>query len=226
MKFLSDRLTSASGSIGGTTFAHNRSGLYTRARRVPVNRRTAPQLAVRNILSNLQAAFPTLTAPQIDGWNDCAEYWVVTNKLGQPLKLTAQSWFIKLNTPRVQAGLTRVDDPPVIYNFLSLTAPTVTVTAAGTTASVAFDPTDDWATAVGGALLVYASRNQNAQKNFYAGPYQLAGSVLGAVIPPTSPATIALPFVTGPTGSKQFFRFVAVGVDGRTSATFLLSVTV
>jgi hypothetical protein len=44
--------------------------------------------------------------------------------------------------------------------------------------------------------------------------------VNGAATPPTSPATITLPFVTGPALSKLFMKVVAVRADGRPSSPF------
>ena len=40
MLFKSAAFTQASGSVGGLTFAHNRGGMYTRARSIPVNPKT------------------------------------------------------------------------------------------------------------------------------------------------------------------------------------------
>lgn len=226
MKFLSDRMTSASGSIGGTTFSHNRGGLYTRARRKPVNPNTAQQQAVRNSFTSLQAAFPTLTTLQKNAWYVMAENMVFPGALGTSIKYTAQNCYGMCNVPRLQAGIARVDNAPTIYEMATLTPPVPTITAAGTTVSVAFTAADAWATEVGGALLVYASRPQNSAKVFFAGPYRFAGKVLGAVSPPTSPAVITLPFVSGASGSKQFFNFRSVRADGRISSTFLVTASV
>jgi hypothetical protein len=223
MKYLSDRMTSASGSIGGTTFGHNRGGLFTRARRIPVNRRTPGQTLIRGILGSLQAAFRSLTFSQQNEWQVFAENVTVRDRLGMAIKLSAQAWFIKFNSPRVQAGLTRVDDGPSIYALADLTVADVeaAITAGGTTFAQTFLNTDQWANETGGFLSIYASRPQNNTKNFFAGPYQLAGTILGATgSPPASPATIVLPFVAGSSSSKIFFRAVAGNADGRTSPPF------
>jgi hypothetical protein len=214
-------MTSASGSIGGTTFSHNRGGLYTRARRVPVNPRTAPQEAMRNILASLQAAYPLLTSTQRSEWAVFAANVTVPNRLGMPIKLTAQQWFVKFNSSRSQGSLTVIDEGPVTYALATLTPPVPTITAAGTTVSVVFTPADVWANQDGGGLLVYASRPQNSTKNFFVGPYQFSGIILGdGTTPPTSPAIITLPFASGPTGSKQFFKFTSTLGDGRSSTPF------
>lgn len=226
MKYVSDRMTSASGSIGGTTFSHNRGGLYTRARRVPVNPQTAFQNVIRNLMGSLQAMYPTLTGAQRNAWYVYSENMTFPNALGLQIRYTAQNCYVMLNTPRLQAGLSRIDNAPVVFELATLTPPVPTITAAGTTVSVAYTNTDGWATESGGALLVYASKPQNLTINYFKGPYRFAGKVVGAASPPTSPAVITLPFVTGPTGSKQMFNFVAVRADGRISSGFRVAASI
>jgi hypothetical protein len=84
--------------------------------------------------------------------------------------------------------------------------------------TIAFTNTDEWATAVGGSLLVYAGRPQNPSVNFFKGPYRFAGRINGAVVPPTSPLTVPAPFVFQQT-QREHVQFRAVGADARISAT-------
>lgn len=226
VKFLSDRMTSASGSIGGTTFSHNRGGLYTRARRKPVNPQTSFQNGVRNTLGALQAMYPTLSAVARNAWYVYSENMTFPNALGLQINYSAQNCYVMLNSPRIQGGLSRIDVAPTIFELATLTPPVPTITAGGSTVSVAYTNTDGWANEVGGALLVYASKPQNITINFFDGPYRFAGKVSGAATPPTSPAVITLPFVTGPTGSKQMFKFVAVRADGRISSAFRVTASI
>jgi hypothetical protein len=227
MKFKSPIISQGSGKIGGAVYSHNRGGNYIRNWRTPVNTNTAQQQAIRNDLGTLQARFAqTLTSGQRAAWATFAANVPVVNSMGDSITITAQNWYIKANVPRLQASITPVDAGPTVFELATLTTPTPTITAAGTTASLAFTNTDAWANEVGGFLLVYASRAQNATINFYKGPYRFAGKVTGAATPPTTPATITLPFVSGPTGSKQFFRVVAVRADGRPSPELFLTGTV
>lgn len=223
MKIKSALLTMASGSIGGITGSHNRGGMYLKARRVPVNPNTSFQQAVRNNLSLLQTRFAnTLTSAQRTAWATFAFNVPVTNAMGDTIKLTGQMWYVKANSLRLQSSLAPVDTAPVIFDLASLTQPVPTLTALGTTVSMAYTVTagtDDWAREVGGALLIYASRSQNLTKNFFNGPYRFAGKVAGAVTPPTSPAVITLPFAAGSTGQKIYFRAISVRADGRPSPT-------
>lgn len=218
MKFTSALVSGASGSIRGMTASHNRGGQYLRGRTIPTNPNSVFQQAVRNNLSVLQTRFlSTLTAAQRLAWTTYAQNTPVTDSLGNSIKLTANQWYIACNSLRLQAGIAVVDAGPTTFGLPTFTTPVPTIVAAGTTVSMAFTNTDSWATAVGGALLIFASRPQNPTVNFFKGPYRFAGKVLGAVTPPTSPAVITLPFPIGPVGSKMYFRAVAVGVDGRKS---------
>ena len=227
MKFKSSVYTSVSGSIGGLTYAHNQGGLYARARSIPVNTNSAQQQVIRNAMGVLAARWnQTLTVAQRTGWETFAANVPIVDTLGDSRTISGKAWYIKANTLRIQAGVTVVDAPPTLFEFATLSLPSFVITPASTTASMSFTNTDAWAGEVGGYLLVYGSRAQNASRNFWNGPYRYAGKVSGAATPPTSPATITLPFASGPTGSKQFFRVVAVRADGRPSATFRLASTV
>jgi hypothetical protein len=123
----------------------------------------------------------------------------------------------RCNIPRIQNSLTVKDDAPTTFDIGAFTPVVITVNAAADTASVAYTNTDAWAGAVGGALIVSASRPQNPSIGYFKGPYQLAGKVAGAATPPTSPAVLTLPFpVTA--GNAIFFQVTAAFSDGRYSA--------
>jgi len=92
--------------------------------------------------------------------------------------------------------------------------------------SVAFTNTDAWANEVGGNMLFWFSRPQNATKTFFNGPYRFAGRIIGAAVPPTSPQTIVMPFAAGPTGSKVFTKVVVIRADGRPSAVYRIAVVI
>lgn len=219
-------MTAASGSLKGIVASHNRGGAYLRGRVVPTNPNSSFQQTMRNALSTLQTRFlTTVTAAQRLAWQTYAQNTPVTNKLGASVLLTANQWYVACNSLRLQAGVAIVDAGPVTFGLPTLTLPVPTIVAAGTTVSVAYTNTDSWANEVGGELLVFASRAQNATINFFKGPYRFAGKVNGAGTPPTSPAVITLPFPIGPVTSKMFFRFVALRADGRKSIDLFSTAT-
>lgn len=212
-------VTQASGSIGGLTASRNAGGQYFRARTIPVNPSSAQQIAVRNALAILASAWNnSLTQAQRDAWTTYGKNVNKTNSLGDQIKLSGISWYQACNVPRLQALLSRVDAAPTNYSLAELTEPEVDSVDAGSgQADVTFDNGDPWATAVGGALLIYVSRPQNPGKTFFKGPYRLAATVLGAATPPTSPATVDLPFPVVD-GQRLFFQARAVQADGRISS--------
>lgn len=224
MKFNSALVAAASGSIGGLTASHNRGGQYMRKRTVPVNPNTEQQQAVRNAMTLLSARWTTtLTDEERAAWSAYADAVGVTNVLGNSVKLTGLQWFNACNVPRIQAGLAIIDAAPTTYSLATLTPLTFAADASDDDVDVTFVNTDAWATAVGGALLIYASRPQSPSINYFKGPYRYAGKVVGAVSPPSSPATISLPFPVAE-GQKVFFQARAVLADGRISGPFRLGV--
>jgi hypothetical protein len=220
MKFKSQVYTQTSGSIGGITYAHNQGGLYTRNRSIPINPNSPQQATVRNQVSALTARWVgVLTAAQRAAWDLFAFNVPIIGVLGDPVLVSGLNWYVKINVQRVQSGLTRIDTAPGIFALALLTAPSFTVSAAADTAAVTFDNTDAWAGEIGGALITYFSRPVTQSINYFKGPYRFAANIAGAVSPPTSPATITLPFPIV-VGQRVFGRFVAVRADGRPSTPF------
>lgn len=220
MKFSSLVYAQTSGSVGGLTYAHNKGGLYTRARRVPVNPNSAQQSAVRDAVSAAVGRWTnTLTDAQRAAWETYAANVPLLDALGMSRNVSGINMYVRSNVPRIQVGLSPVDAGPTTFSLPDLTLPTYVVNAGADTVAVSYTNTDGWATAVGGALLIYASRQQSPTINFFAGPYRFAGRVNGAATPPTSPATITLPFAAD-SGNKVFFRAEATEADGRLSSSF------
>ena len=94
------------GSMGGSVFSRNRSGIYIRRRVVPVNPQTGPQSEARNRISDLQALFrDVLTADQRAMWSALAAGSTAKNKVGLAITLTAQNMYIKVNTLKLRCGL-------------------------------------------------------------------------------------------------------------------------
>jgi len=218
VKFKSALITQASGSVGGATFARNQGGLYIRARSVPVNPATPQQVAVRNFLATLTNRWTaTLTVPQRSAWAVYAANVPLTGPLGDTRPVSALSMFIRTNVPRLQAGASVVDAGPTVYTLGTLTAPTLSASAATQLVSVAFTNTDLWAATAAGRLLIYVSKPQSVGVNFFKGPYRFTGAVSGNATPPTSPVTMAAPFAFV-AGQRLFYYATAALGDGRLTA--------
>ena len=219
MLFKSSLLAQASGSVGGSTYSHNKGGMYIRNRTIPTNPNSAFQQAVRSIMSSLTSRWGNILTPtQRAQWTAYAEAVPLTNRLGDPRTVSGLNMFVRSNVPIQQAGLATVDDGPLIMNMGEYTEPTYAVAAATDDVDVTFDDTDEWVDENEAAMMVYASCAKSATINFHSGPYRLAGIIEGdSVTPPTTPATINLPFPVE-AGQKIFLRAQVVRADGRLSA--------
>jgi hypothetical protein len=228
MLFKSQLIGPASGKMNGMVASHNRGGQYFRQLRIPTNPRSSFQQVVRDALKTLATRYvEVLTGDQRKAWQDYSNAVPLVNRLGDPRSIPAISMYVRCNVPRIQNSLPIVDDAPIINDLGTFTPPTATVVALGTTMSLAFDNTDDWANEDDSAMLVYTAAAQNASKLFFIGPYRLAGIIPGdGTTPPTSPATITLPSPIGPAGSNFFFKTSVSRADGRLATNFLGLVSV
>lgn len=169
-------ITAMSGSIAGNTFARNRSGAYIRSRTKPVNPNTDRQNDVRAVVAFLVERWSeTLTAAERAAWDLYASNVTMKNKLGESIKLTGFNHYIRSNASRIRAGNGAIDAGPVIFE-LPAQDPAFAVTAseAAQTFSVTFNNALGWATEDGAALIIHGGRPQNAQRNFFAGPWRFS----------------------------------------------------
>lgn len=219
MKFKSQVLTQASGSIGGITYSHNRGGMYQRARSIPTNPNSTAQQLVRNAMASLVAAWTgILTAPERLAWETYAVNTPVSDTLGDPLTLTGQQMYIRCNTPRVAFGATRIDPGPTVFGNESLAPITIAVVGPSATIAVTFDDTETWPQLDDCHMIVQASRGQSASVNYFGGPFRFADIFDGVTaIPITSPQNATSPFVYA-TGQKLFVRARISMADGRLSS--------
>lgn len=217
MKFNSQIVSSASGSIGGCTFSRNRFGQYVRRRSVPVNPGSAFQTVMTAALGSLVAQWKLLNVATQAAWTNYALNTPRTDPLGNTIILTGQQMYIACNAPRIQTPTARQDNAPPIFGAAPLTPPVPTTLVAATgVLTYSFTNTDPWATAVGGFLLVYISRPQAPSTNFFKGPYRLTGNTPGAVVPPTSPGTETSVFAYT-AGQRAFLQYRAIESVGRIS---------
>jgi hypothetical protein len=222
VKFKSSLITQASGSIAGSTFSHNRGGMYIRARATPTNPNSPQQQAVRTAVGTLVNHWTnTLSAAQRAAWDVYAENTPLIDRLGEARNVGGLGMYVRTNTPILQAGLTRIDDAPTTFNTGEFTEPSVgTISAGGGTLGIVFDNADAWANEDDAAMLVLISRGQNPGINYFKGPYRYAGKIDGdGATPPTSPASMTLPFAVA-AGQKVFVQVRVVRADGRLSLPF------
>jgi len=218
------------GSIGGAVFARNRGGAYVRNKTQPINPSSPLQQSIRAILSSLNSAWLLLTVVQRSAWALYAQNVPSKNVFGETVYLTGQNWYVNGNSARLNAGLSRVDAAPTLFERSDpalIQSLTFDLTVGLT---MEYDDTEAWCDETGSALLIYTSAAKSVGVNFFKGPYRYAGQVLGDdVAPPSSPVLIAVADIPQPptaVGQKIFVRAMIVRADGRTSVQTLSDVIV
>lgn len=211
-----------SGSIAGDTFARNRYGNYCRAKTKPTNPNTGRQQLIRSAIAALTVRWSqTVTAAQRAAWNLYGANVSMKNRLGESVFLTGFNHYIRSNSFLQAYSKTIVDDGPVIFE-LPAQDPLFTV-AGGEAAqqiTVSFDDTLDWDNETGGYLIYYQGVPQNAQRNFFAGPYRLLSFTAGVTgAPVASPVVEAVVFAIAE-GQRQWARARILRADGRLSEPF------
>ena len=159
-----------SGSVGARTSSRNRSGQYVRQRALPVQPRTASQVAQRARLTSQSAAWRGLTAAQILSWNAFALSFTVVNSLGQTINLTGHQSFIKVNTVNLLNGTATTPTPPALPSFVAATVTGVTAVAA--TPLIALQGTNPAA----GTLFMIFSSPQVSPGLTFNGQYRYLGT--------------------------------------------------
>lgn len=220
-------LTQTSGSTGQTVYSRNQHGPYTRDRTLPFDPATALQVAVRDALAACVTAWKTtLTEPERSGWDEFALAVRTRTALGRRTNAGGLGMYIRANVPRLQAsvgGSPRVDQAPTLFDSA---APTpivrVVLNFRHDTVHPFFTESDPWVTEDDAALLLYASPPQPLTRNFWAGPYRLAGTILGSsTTPPTSPGTLPLP-LPATLNQRVFVRLRLTRADARLSPSVRL----
>jgi hypothetical protein len=219
MKIKSALVTQMSGSIGGLTGYASRGGLILRARGIPSGGPTVWQQAVRSYMGVLSTAWAVLTPANRALWDAYGASVGLVDALGNTIYVPGRQHYIRSNLPRLQAGLSIIPAGPSNLSLPSLSPVAGSMTSATNVHAVTFNNADLWATAVGGALLLYYSEPQSVTVNSFSGPYRYGGKIAGAASPPTSPGSITMPFPFG-VSVRVFFKAEAVTAEGRLSNSF------
>ncbi len=165
-KFTSHIVTGASGSVGGTTYAKNRNGMYLRAKTAPTQPRTAAQDTVRASFAGSAQAWRGLSETQRAGWHALGAQVTTTDGLGQSSTLTGSQMHLALNGVLATTGAAPISDAPSQPEILAA-LPTVTLEAARAgTAAGAFSLFVRSA-AYAGKVQVYATPAVSAGRNYF-----------------------------------------------------------
>jgi hypothetical protein len=161
-----------------------------------------------------------MTSLKRGAWETYAAGVSWLNKLGEACNLTGFNHYMRSNAARAAAGGTRVDDGPTSIGLPGGDDTVVgTVIEGVSTISLVFDDNLDWCAELGGYLLVEAGMPQNTTHNFFGGPWRICAAIAGAVVPITSPKTVAGAW-THIEGQKMWLRCKIIRADGRVSTPF------
>lgn len=98
--------------LNGSVFSKNRGGNYLRNKVTPVNPQSVYQTAKRSIFGSISSGFRSLTAPQVNAWNDAAQNFPYTDIFGDSKILSGHQLHQKLNTNLAQVNATLLTNPP------------------------------------------------------------------------------------------------------------------
>lgn len=165
-KFISHILTGASGSVGGTTYAKNRNGLFLRAKTAPTQPRTTAQGNVRAAFTGSAQAWRGLTDAQRAGWHTLGAQVKTTDALGQSSTLTGAQVHLALNGVLATVGTSPISDAPSQPEALAALPPITLEAARQGTAAGAFSLLVH-STAYGGKVQVYVTPAVSAGRSYF-----------------------------------------------------------
>lgn len=220
MKFLSPVWSSASGSIGGTTYATGSGGLIARTRKVPTNPNTGPQASIRAAMGVASAAWSgTLSAAERAEWEAYAALTPLTNSLGQEITVAGVQMYQRWASLRELLG--ESVSSPASLAVSGLGQPVTDTSAASMvpllTAGISGAASED------GDVIFQVSGLMSAGMNSTKQP--LTFDVSAAISADDTTAT-ATPVITLATNDRRVIRARIVYDDGRVSQAFAKVVTV
>jgi hypothetical protein len=214
MKFLGN---TSSGSQGGETYSHNRFGQYVRRRAVPVQPRTAAQLAVRSRMANNAAGWRLLTDAQRAAWESLGTQITRTDAVGKTYTFNGFMTYCSVNNNREAAGDATVSAPPALVTPPTIATATLTLTSASFSLAYTATPL-----ATGVRLFVFASPQQSAGRSFN-GNYRLIAVTAAAAASPAVVLTAYSAVFGAPVTGMRIFLSLQTYEAGFLNTPFLLN---
>lgn len=191
-------ISEGSGKVGGVVMARNRGGLYLRAWANPLNPNSPLQQEVRAGMAYIMSIWNSaLMATHRDEWELYAANTPMLNRLGDTIYLTGQQHFARSMVSCYQAalagsGVVVVTDGPTTFGLPVAPASLVPTLSEASGLSLAYDDSQDWCDLDNSVMLVYQGRPRNPSRNYFRGPWRLAGYVDGdSVAPPSTPLVVS-----------------------------------
>lgn len=107
-------VAAVSGSIGGTTFSHNRGGQYMRRRAIPTRVTSVAALAQKARIAGMSAAYGSITDLQKASWVTWAQQAPMVDKLGQQFTMSGHQAFVRINARLIACADAPLVDPPCV----------------------------------------------------------------------------------------------------------------
>ncbi len=217
-----------SGSIAGDTFSRNRYGSYVRARTKPVNPNTARQVAVRAAVAFATSRWSqTLTGVQRTAWNLYADNVNMTNRLGETIHLSGFNHYVRSNCIKAAHASPAIDAGPVIFELPEQDpAFAITISEAGQQVSITLNAGLDWNNEDNALCWLFMGTPQNAQRNFFGGPWRYIGVISGDLAaPPAYPLLKDVSFAASE-GQRVWCYARIQRADGRLGVPFRADVSV
>src|SRR5438477_2164134 len=114
-------ISALSGKNGGTIYSRNRGGQYSKAWANPMGTPTDDQTDKMEIWITMGATYNSLNRDQINLWEEYAQKLTAKNRLGDPIKLTAQQTFCECFTNASLIGETPLTEPGEATNRPAIT---------------------------------------------------------------------------------------------------------
>lgn len=182
-------IAAMAGKVGGTVFARNKAGAYSRNWAFPTNTPTPAQTAVRTRFGNQSSAWNALTDNQRKSWNALALTVTRVNRLGDTYVPTGRQIFLESANNLENASQPSLANAPELFNPPDLNGlPAVTATATAgilTTLSIA-----DISTTTGDFFVIDSIGPISPVKNNLTNVYRSIGTAN-----PPAPFNIAAQYI-------------------------------
>jgi hypothetical protein len=209
-------LAEARGKLNGNVFSRNKGGAIIRNKVTPINPRTASQSLQRAYTSDIAKAWPAdLSDDQRKAWESLGQSIGAKSIFGNGLILSGIACFQRINRIVLNAGGTRVDDPPINQDVPSILSATLTANSAGPVLSLAFSPSPLVSPQ---GLYVFATPAISAGISNVSNRLRFIGFFDGATTPTNILAAWESVFGTFPSAAGQRIAVTAAVVDNTTGA--------
>jgi hypothetical protein len=198
-------INGASGSVGTTTFSHNRGGWYSKSRVAPTNPSSTAQQAWRAAVKYASQRWgSTLTDAQRLQWTTWALKFPRKNSVGCPIHMTGANAYSWVNTYARWFVSSHTDVPPdpALYAYIQSLSFAASVAATQLDLTFALDPAT-----VDTLFAVFMSRPLSAGRSAPDGTWSMITKIDGSY---PNPWSIWAPYVarygTPSAGQKTFWR--------------------